>query len=88
MSAKWWRDRAGGCKQPAEGVYLNNGLVIDAPDLGQVVKIEPYRHPRDDYVGASRPSNRQLFHLMQHEPRFDVVLLSPLRSGGCTNAQG
>ncbi|MGB6164852.1 MAG: bifunctional lytic transglycosylase/C40 family peptidase [Pseudonocardiaceae bacterium] len=40
------------------GLYLGAGLMIDAPDFGQVVKIEPYHHPRDDYAGATRPANR------------------------------
>ena len=39
------------------GLYLGAGLMIDAPDVGQVVKIEPYRHLRDDYAGATRPAN-------------------------------
>ncbi|MGH3867846.1 MAG: NlpC/P60 family protein [Pseudonocardiaceae bacterium] len=39
------------------GLYLGAGLMIDAPDFGQVVKIEPYRHPKDDYAGATRPSH-------------------------------
>jgi NlpC/P60 family/Transglycosylase SLT domain len=38
------------------GLYLGAGLMIDAPDIGQTVKIEPYRHPKDDYAGATRPS--------------------------------
>jgi hypothetical protein len=36
--------------------------MIDAPDFGQVVKIEPHRHPGDDYTGATRPSNQKLLH--------------------------
>ncbi|GAA2975933.1 C40 family peptidase [Actinokineospora diospyrosa] len=39
------------------GLYLGGGLMIDAPDFGQVVKIEPYRYNGDDYAGATRPSN-------------------------------
>jgi NlpC/P60 family/Transglycosylase SLT domain len=38
------------------GLYLSNGFMIDAPDTGQTVKIEPYRHSKDDYAGATRPS--------------------------------
>ena len=39
------------------GLYIGGGLMIDAPDRGQVVKIEPYRHRGDDYAGAARPTN-------------------------------
>jgi cell wall-associated NlpC family hydrolase len=46
------------------GLYLSTGLMIDAPDTGQVVKIEPYRHPQDDYTGATRPSKLDLLHQM------------------------
>ncbi|MEU4524728.1 C40 family peptidase [Amycolatopsis sp. NPDC024027] len=38
------------------GLYIGGGNMIDAPDFGQTVKVEPYRHPRDDYVGATRPT--------------------------------
>jgi NlpC/P60 family protein/transglycosylase-like protein with SLT domain len=38
------------------GLYLGDSLMIDAPDFGQVVKIEPYRHPGDDYAGATHPA--------------------------------
>jgi hypothetical protein len=31
-------------------------MMIDAPDFGQVVKIQPYRHKGDDYAGATRPA--------------------------------
>ncbi|MGH4009913.1 MAG: NlpC/P60 family protein [Pseudonocardiaceae bacterium] len=37
------------------GLYLGAGLMINAPDFGQVVKIQPYRHHGDDYAGATRP---------------------------------
>jgi len=47
------------------GLYLGTGLMIDAPNTGQVVKIEPYRHPNDDYIGATRPTNRDLSHQTQ-----------------------
>ncbi|MBV8992242.1 MAG: bifunctional lytic transglycosylase/C40 family peptidase [Pseudonocardiales bacterium] len=38
------------------GLYLGGGLMIDAPDVGQTVKLEPYRHKSDDYAGATRPT--------------------------------
>lgn len=38
------------------GLYVGRGLMIDAPDQGQTVKAEPYRHPGDDYAGATHPS--------------------------------
>jgi cell wall-associated NlpC family hydrolase len=38
------------------GLYLGTGIMINAPDFGQVVKIEPYHPPRDDYAGATRPA--------------------------------
>ncbi|MBW4717350.1 C40 family peptidase [Saccharothrix sp. SC076] len=38
------------------GLYLGGGLMIDAPDFGQKVKIEPYRYDGDDYAGATRPA--------------------------------
>lgn len=40
------------------GLYLGAGLMIDAPDFGQVVQIQPYRYPGDDYAGATRPAGR------------------------------
>jgi hypothetical protein len=43
------------------GLYLGAGLMIDAPDFGQVVKIEPYHHPGDDYAGATRPAKQPSF---------------------------
>jgi len=39
------------------GLYIGAGMMIDAPDFGQVVKIEPYRYNGDDYAGASRPGD-------------------------------
>ncbi|WP_216211136.1 C40 family peptidase [Amycolatopsis aidingensis] len=36
------------------GLYIGGGLMIDAPDFGQVVKIQPYA--RKDYAGATRPA--------------------------------
>ncbi|MFJ7213616.1 C40 family peptidase [Amycolatopsis sp. NPDC098790] len=38
------------------GLYIGGGSMIDAPDFGQAVKVEPYRHPGDDYIGATRPT--------------------------------
>ncbi|SDN05632.1 C40 family peptidase [Allokutzneria albata] len=39
------------------GLYLGSGMMINAPDFGQVVKIEPFRYPGDDYAGATRPAS-------------------------------
>jgi hypothetical protein len=41
-------------------------MMIDAPDFGQVVRIEPFRWPHDDFFGATRPANQPLLHPMQH----------------------
>jgi hypothetical protein len=30
-------------------------MVIDAPDFGQVVKIQPYRYKGSDYAGGYAP---------------------------------
>jgi hypothetical protein len=30
--------------------------MINAPDFGQVIQIEPYRYRGDDYAGATRPA--------------------------------
>ncbi|MEV0068831.1 MULTISPECIES: C40 family peptidase [unclassified Amycolatopsis] len=38
------------------GLYLGGSTMIDAPDEGQVVQIQPYRHSGDDYLGATRPA--------------------------------
>ncbi|MBC6451696.1 C40 family peptidase [Actinokineospora xionganensis] len=38
------------------GLYLGGGLMVDAPDRGQVVKVEPFRYRGNDYAGATRPS--------------------------------
>lgn len=38
------------------GLYIGKGLMIDAPDIGQTVKVQPYRYKKDDYAGATRPS--------------------------------
>lgn len=40
------------------GLYIGGGKMIDAPDFGQTVRIEPYRYQGDDYTGATRPPNR------------------------------
>ncbi|MFF1608851.1 C40 family peptidase [Amycolatopsis sp. NPDC058278] len=40
------------------GLYIGGGNMIDAPDFGQAVKVEPYRHPGDDYIGATRPTTQ------------------------------
>lgn len=39
------------------GLYIGGGLMIDAPDVGQPVKVEPYRYKGDDYFGATRPAS-------------------------------
>lgn len=39
------------------GLYIGGGLMIDAPDVGQLVKVEPYRYKGDDYFGATRPAS-------------------------------
>lgn len=36
------------------GIYIGNGMMIDAPHTGAAVRIEDYRWP--DYFGASRPT--------------------------------
>lgn len=38
------------------GLYIGGGLMVDAPERGQVVKVEPYRYNGDDYAGATRPA--------------------------------
>jgi cell wall-associated NlpC family hydrolase len=38
------------------GLYIGGGSMVDAPDVGQSVKVEPYRYKGDDYAGATRPS--------------------------------
>lgn len=38
------------------GLYIGGGSMVDAPDVGQTVKVEPYRYKGDDYAGAVRPS--------------------------------
>jgi cell wall-associated NlpC family hydrolase len=38
------------------GIYIGNGKMIHAPDVGQVVQIAPYRWPGDDFWGVTRPT--------------------------------
>ncbi|WP_410658336.1 C40 family peptidase [Amycolatopsis sp. lyj-112] len=38
------------------GLYIGAGKMVNAPDFGQVVRIDDYRHPGDDYAGATRPA--------------------------------
>lgn len=40
------------------GLYIGGGLMINAPDFGLTVRIEPYRG--DDYAGATRPAIEDL----------------------------
>jgi cell wall-associated NlpC family hydrolase len=39
------------------GLYLGNGLMINAPTEGQAIQIHTYHSKGDDYVGAGRPAN-------------------------------
>jgi hypothetical protein len=39
------------------GLYLGNGLMINAPTEGQAVQIHTYHSKGDDYAGAGRPAN-------------------------------
>ena len=39
------------------GLYIGGGSMVDAPDFGQVVKVQPYRYKGDDYAGATRPAS-------------------------------
>lgn len=39
------------------GLYIGGGLMIDAPDGGQKVKVKPYRYRNDHYAGATRPAD-------------------------------
>ncbi|MEY9861409.1 cell wall-associated NlpC family hydrolase [Catenulispora sp. GAS73] len=36
------------------GIYIGNGLMIDAPHTGAVVRVEPFRYQGDNYAGATR----------------------------------
>ncbi|MEV7091430.1 C40 family peptidase [Amycolatopsis sp. NPDC051045] len=38
------------------GLYLGNGLMINAPTQGQAIQIHTYHSNGDDYVGAGRPA--------------------------------
>jgi len=38
------------------GLYIGGGNMIDAPDFGKPVQMEPYRYSNDDYIGATRPT--------------------------------
>jgi cell wall-associated NlpC family hydrolase len=37
------------------GLYIGRGLMINAPDFGQRVTIQPHAHK--DYAGATRPAS-------------------------------
>lgn len=37
------------------GLYIGGDLMVNAPDVGQRVKVEPYRYNEDEYAGATRP---------------------------------
>lgn len=39
------------------GIYIGHGDMIDAPDFGLTVRIEPYRWRGDDFAGARRIAN-------------------------------
>ena len=39
------------------GLYLGNGLMINAPTQGMAIQIATYRTRTDDYTGAGRPAN-------------------------------
>ena len=39
------------------GLYLGNGLMINAPTEGQAIQIHTYHSKGDDYAGAGRPAN-------------------------------
>lgn len=39
------------------GMYVGNGLMVNAPDFNIPVRVQPYRHAGDDYFGATRPAN-------------------------------
>jgi cell wall-associated NlpC family hydrolase len=44
------------------GLYIGNGLMINAPRRGKPVQIANYRYNGDDYAGATRPADRDLVH--------------------------
>lgn len=39
------------------GLYIGGENMIDAPDFGRPVQVQPYRHAGDDYLGATRPAH-------------------------------
>lgn len=39
------------------GLYIGNGLMINAPTQGMAVQIATYHTPGDDFAGAARPAN-------------------------------
>jgi cell wall-associated NlpC family hydrolase len=39
------------------GLYIGGDSMIDAPDFGQPVQVQPYRYAGDDFYGATRPAN-------------------------------
>lgn len=39
------------------GLYLGNGLMINAPTEGQAIQIHTFHRPGDDYAGAGHPAN-------------------------------
>lgn len=39
------------------GLYIGNGLMINAPTFGQAIQIHSYRTEGDDYAGAGRPAS-------------------------------
>ncbi len=38
------------------GLYVGDGHMVNAPDVGRPVQVSHYRWPGDDYLGATRPS--------------------------------
>jgi cell wall-associated NlpC family hydrolase len=40
------------------GIYIGDGKMIHAPDVGDVVRVAPYRWPGDDLWGVTRPANQ------------------------------
>ncbi|PYC68368.1 hydrolase Nlp/P60 [Streptomyces tateyamensis] len=39
------------------GLYIGGGQMIDAAHTGTTVRTEPFRHPGDHYLGATRPAS-------------------------------
>jgi cell wall-associated NlpC family hydrolase len=37
------------------GLYIGGDNMIDVPDFGRAVQVQPYRYAGDDYFGATRP---------------------------------